>query len=253
MFQQKLIAIMGLIYASASLACASTQCPQFFLKAEVPRVGYVLCNDAYAVGYSTTLKVPLWAAEHLTDESVTRAQSLHGRGKFFVDNRLSVDNASSKMDYRASGYVRGHMVPSGDMQDWQTRNQTYLYSNIVPQDASMNSGPWNQVEQDTRQAALNDGELYVITGPILPSLSETIGPDKITVPTGLFKVVYDAMDDTSAAIMCNNDTPAQCHQISLESLQNLIGFDPVPGLSEYEKIIPLVVEGWPKVVRRSHY
>ncbi|MXV43929.1 DNA/RNA non-specific endonuclease [Saccharibacter sp. 17.LH.SD] len=245
----RLLILCAFFWSDAAMA----DCPQFFVGGQPPQAGQLLCNAGYAVGYSTIYKAPLWAAEHLTDESVPKALALHGRTTFSIDYRLPEEGQTGKVDFHDTIYARGHQAPSGDMPDWPTRIQTYFYSNVVAQDEQMNSGPWNQIEQDTRQAAINDGEIYVVTGPVFPAIPQRIGPDRMAVPMAMFKLVYDALDGGTAAIICQNNTPAHCRQLTPEALEATIGFDPMPGLSGHEKTIPLMIKGWSKVIRRSQY
>ncbi|UMM64415.1 DNA/RNA non-specific endonuclease [Aristophania vespae] len=243
--------IIAFIFYGAIIKSACAFCPQFFPNGIQPKVGTLLCNKGYAVGYSSYYKTPLWSAENLTDDSVQQAQNLHGRSNFYTDYRLSLEDQVGNSDYRNSGYARGHMTPSGDAPDRIKRMQTFLYSNVVPQDSDMNSGPWNQIEQSVRKAAIDDGELYVVTGPIFDQYPLRIGPNKVAVPVALFKIVYDAMDERVAAIQCQNTIPAQCHQTTINDLQEQIGFNPMPGLLPEVKDIPLIVTGWARITRRS--
>lgn len=48
------------------------------------------------------------------------------------------------------------------------------------------------LEAKVRQFAIKEGEIYVVTGPILTKeKSITIGANKVTVPDRYYKVVYD--------------------------------------------------------------
>ena len=74
----------------------------------------------------------------------------------------------------------------------QTMADSFFYSNMSPQKPAFNRGIWKELEALVRYFAITEGKIVVVTGPILPSEPQiTIGPNKVTVPTHYYKVVYD--------------------------------------------------------------
>ena len=67
----------------------------------------------------------------------------------------------------------------------------FIYlSNIY--DDKLNRGIWKRLEEQVRKFALQEGEIMVVTGPVLPKeKSTTIGNNKVMVPDRYYKVVYD--------------------------------------------------------------
>ena len=52
-----------------------------------------------------------------------------------------VGSSASAVDYRKSGYDRGHLAPAGDMKwDVQAMKESFYYSNISPQLPQLNRG-----------------------------------------------------------------------------------------------------------------
>ena len=96
-------------------------------------------------------------------------------------------------DYRKSGYDRGHLAPAADMGfSARTMADSFYMSNMSPQKPQFNRGVWKDLEEQVRRFALDEGEIYVVTGPILPAVKTiTIGSSRVTVPTHFYKVVYD--------------------------------------------------------------
>lgn len=75
--------------------------------------------------------------------------------------------------------------------------ESFFLTNICPQDHNLNCGDWNELEIACRNWANKYGDIYIVAGPILyKGKHETIGPNKVTVPEGFFKVV-----------LCMNGTP----------------------------------------------
>jgi endonuclease G len=68
--------------------------------------------------------------------------------------------------------------------------ETFLLSNVCPQNRNLNSGVWNQIEISCRTWAERHGDIYIVSGPILFNTEhETIGTTGIVVPEAFFKVV----------------------------------------------------------------
>lgn len=58
-----------------------------------------------------------------------------------------------------------------------------------------NRGIWADLENQIRTFAVSEGDIYVVTGPILPETkTKTIGASKMTVPDAYYKVVYDTTE-----------------------------------------------------------
>ncbi|MCV4784831.1 DNA/RNA non-specific endonuclease, partial [Escherichia coli] len=73
----------------------------------------------------------------------------------------------TSQDYSGSGYDRGHMCPSGDRTNSVENNSaTFLMTNMVPQLAANNQGPWEDFESYCRTLASQGNELYIFSGPV---------------------------------------------------------------------------------------
>jgi endonuclease G len=92
-----------------------------------------LCNDEFATLYSYDTKTPLMSYEH-HDTAV----KIKRTGKFHIDNRIPKQYQSVDSDYVKSGYDRGHMSPSGDMEDQLAQDESFQFSNIAPQSSRLN-------------------------------------------------------------------------------------------------------------------
>lgn len=190
----------------------------------------MLCSTSFAVGYSGQAKEPLWSAEHLIEEDITKAQSLQGRALFHEDLRIPPAARSELYDYKHSGWSRGHLAPSGDAPTRETRAETFALSNIVPQDAGLNSGPWNRIESNIRHITEREGELYVVTGPAFVDDMGAIGADQVAVPSALWRAVYVPTLHAVAVVMCENEVPYHCRAVSVDELRLVSGVVPFPAL-----------------------
>ncbi|KAM3612909.1 uncharacterized protein V6R79_016817 [Siganus canaliculatus] len=71
-------------------------------------------------------------------------------------------------DYRYSDYTKGHLNPSMHQMTKDSQKATFTLTNIVPQRAGSNSGPWSVLETEVlnKFQSFCRGSMYVITGGI---------------------------------------------------------------------------------------
>jgi endonuclease G len=80
------------------------------------------------------------------------------------------------------------MTPSGDRTRSAADNSaTFLMTNIIPQLAANNQGPWEEFESYCRTLANQGNELYIISGGA--GNAGTIAQGRIVVPQVTWKVV----------------------------------------------------------------
>ena len=105
---------------------------------------------------------------------------------------------------RSHGYGidRGHMTRSFDRTTGSLDNaRTYLFSNVVPQAADMNQGPWANLENDLGDLARVQGrEVYIITGPA-GNKGTLKNEGKVVIPTSTWKVAVIMPHDQGLANM----------------------------------------------------
>lgn len=148
----------------------------------------LLSHTAYCLSYNKETRCPNWVAWQLTAE--------HADGEWVRSNDYREDYnvpapRATNEDYRGSSWSRGHMCPAGDCKwDANAMSETFLLSNMCPQDKSLNSGLWNRIEMDCRKWAQKYGCIYIICGPLFYNKEhETIGTNKVVVPEAFFKVI----------------------------------------------------------------
>lgn len=183
----------------------------------------------FVLGYNYNNYVPSWVAWILTKDNV-RIKIVGRYNKFMEDTSLKRGMATLK-DYSHSGYDRGHMCPSGDMTwDKLANQETFLLSNICPQDHSLNSGMWNRLESWVRDMAIANDSILVITGPIFDNKTQTIGWNRVVVPTAFFKIIVDiSYPDYKAIafIMPNNKLTGDifAYQCTIKDIEKRTGLN----------------------------
>lgn len=175
----------------ASLSSAFGACEVHYLNGVKPSVtapGRHLCRMGYEVFYSPEKKVSLYAAEYLIPAQMTKQESR--KDDFRPDPELARKERAELKDWRGSGFDRGHLAPAEDMRaDPLKLSQSFLLSNMVPQEPTHNQNIWRRLELNIIGRVRRGEEAYVLTGPSFSGEDERIGKG-VAVPKTLWKVVY---------------------------------------------------------------
>ncbi len=150
----------------------------------------IIDRDGFAVGFSNEKKQALWVIYKLTAEELGDF-GIKRTNRFRPDPEIAA--SALPADYTKSGYDRGHLAPAADMAfSLQTMQDSFVMSNMSPQKPQFNRGIWKRLEEQIRDFAVVEKEIYVVTGPIfLPEDTITIGSNQVAVPSYYYKVVYD--------------------------------------------------------------
>ncbi len=183
----------------------------------------------FDLAYNEIHEQASWVAYVLTRQEVE--SSITDRtDNFRVDTSITSGSATLA-DYRKSGFDRGHLAPAGDMRwDHTAMSESFLLSNMSPQEPSFNRGIWKKLEEQVRKWAVEKDSIYVVTGPVLNSVHSTIGENQVGVPSFYFKVLADlSPPDHSfiAFLLPNQPSSADLSHfaISVDSLESFTGYD----------------------------
>ena len=131
----------------------------------MPAADQILFNRNYVLGYSYYFRQAKWALEIIDPDSA----GLDRSDNFRPDYRIPDIFRADLVDYRGSGYDRGHLVASANQRETELQNsETFLLSNMSPQDPNFNRDIWRELESEVRNLNLKPKilETYVICGPI---------------------------------------------------------------------------------------
>ena len=196
----------------------------------------ILKRDHYTVSYNAETMQPNWVAWRLT-KAHTYGKTPRPQNAFREDKEVAEPRATLA-DYRSRKWSRGHMCPAGDNKwDADAMYDTFLLTNICPQDFDMNDGVWNEIEMACRQWARKYGEVYIVCGPLFTKKNhETIGPHHIPVPEAFFKVVLRLTPEPQAiGFLCRNTaiTGTQDQYVqSVDEVERVTGIDFFPALPD---------------------
>lgn len=224
---------------------------------EMPRelenqVEQILYRKGYIVSYNKNTKCPNWVAWHLTQEHTdgpyprkgvpycTDDGSVYGigivtpetcRNGYIVDMEIEEPRQHLSDWTRDYNMSHGHMCPAGDNKwDKVAMNQSFLLTNMCPQDEKLNVGGWKKLEEKCRTWANQYGDIYIVAGPVFgESNTRMLGEGRIAIPDSFFKVVL-CMQGTPKAIgfLYRNDSSSQSmkdNACSVDDVEEITGFD----------------------------
>jgi len=222
------VLLFALLLTHFSAFALFDQCKDLFPNQQIPsspQAGRDLCFDGFAIYYSPQDKKPIYTVEKLHHKQFL-APHPRRTNQFYEEARLPFAERAQLSDYRGSGYDRGHNAPAGDMHTDQSMAQSFSLANMMPQARQNNQGIWSKnVEEPTRQYIKRaSGDVYVYTGSV--GKSGSIGSGRVTVPSHIFKLVYDPSKNSAWAYWVENTNEANMNPpISYEELVQKTGID----------------------------
>lgn len=188
----------------------------------------IISHLGFTVSYNEDWLIPNWVAYELTNTEVNGTYPR--RGSFCPDPKVKGRTAVT-YDYSNSGYDRGHMAPAADLK-WseQSMLESFYLSNICPQNRNLNSGIWLGLEEAVRDWARNNGAVYVICGPVMGEVFDTIGDNAVAIPQGFFKVICKNVKGLYCSIgfyFPNDSVTGNLFDFakSVDEIERLTGFD----------------------------
>lgn len=237
-----IISILCLFFAAYSFAANVDYLP-------VPS-GELVNHSYYALSYNEPNEQANWVYYVLTDSMVLKGNE-ERTNKFKVD-KLVVTGSAKSSDYTKSGYDRGHLCPAADMGfNSVAMNESFMMSNISPQEPDFNRGIWKELETTVREWAKNKHQIFVATGPIFKDIKGKIGEDEVTVPGYFYKIIYDPepSPEMIAFVLPNakSNRPLTDFAVSTDELEELTGLDffsQLPDDVENNLESSVVLAGW---------
>ena len=212
----------------------------------------ILKRRGYTTSYNSKTKNPNWVAWHLT-KAHTYGSHQRKNEVFTEDADIKAPRATDN-DYYNSRYDRGHMCPAGDNKwDAEAMSESFLFTNVCPQNHGLNKYEWNDLEMQCREWAQKYGAVDIVCGPIYATSGEqkTIGRNKVWVPEAFFKVILCRQGAPKAVgFIYRNEGVKQSRAEALRSvdeIEAITGIDFFPALEdETERKVEAVasLKGW---------
>lgn len=159
---------------------------------------YFLEHSTFVISYDSIDKIPNWVGWHLEKKDMSKGRA---NVKFEQDPLLpSYYEQGKHEDYTNSGYDRGHLCPNADRNAYNLGKETFVMTNVAPQLAQVNRGPWKDFEAFVQEKCNNGYEAYIYAGCL--GYSTEIPPkdlekSAIVVPQTFWKVVLLLRDNNS--------------------------------------------------------
>ena len=241
-----LLLLLTALSAASSALAAPAACPEHFQSGRAPEVLNVrllagtraLCFRGFAILHSATSRTALYSAEYLTRARIAAARGLPRDSEFHPEPALPEEERAELEDYARSGFDRGHLAPSGDMPDEYAQQESFSLANMVPQAPKLNRGIWEGIESAVRKLAEQEGEIYVVTGPVFQG-AELQRVGNVLVPSHTFKAVMSVRRGLAAAYVAKNVETAPWAVINMAQLADLTGLDVFPTLPAGARTVAL--------------
>lgn len=223
------------------------------VKSSKVRAEHILHRIAYTTSYNKETRNANWVSWTLTREHTDGPFSRKGvpycdeKGKALGISSFSPEivRYSYFMDMQAprprqehsdwrdhpADIDHGHMCPAADCR-WskEVMNQSFLLTNMCPQNHTLNEDDWNTLEDRCRTWANKYGEIFIVAGPIYyDGVKNTFGANKIAIPDAFFKVILCMKNNPKAiGFIYKNDAsrqPMRNQVKSVDEVEEITGFD----------------------------
>lgn len=144
---------------------------------------FLVAHTGYILSYNRSRGAANWVAWHLSASDI----GSFDQDAFAPDTALPQASQIRPGVYLRSGFDKGHVCPAKDRSTTEAINrETYLMSNMQPQDPRLNRVTWKSLEDYTRREVRRGNEAYIYAG-----CYGTKGrlQNKVTIPTNCWKVV----------------------------------------------------------------
>ena len=208
---------------------------------------FIVRRPQYTASYSYVRGTPNWVSYNL---EATHFGAEDRCDCFTFDPELPASFPRyTTADYTGAGTIagygidRGHLARSFDRTSASLDNATtYYFTNIVPQAADNNQGPWAAMENYLGDLArFEDREVYIVTG-VAGSKGSVKNEGRITIPAQVWKVALvlprdaglanvDRWDDaTVIAVILPNDAGIrtvnwETYKTTVDAVEALSGYD----------------------------
>src|SRR4051794_24817866 len=187
---------------------------------------------------------------------------------------LAATTALCRLQDHETNYDQGHLAPNGDfIANEAMMLNTYLYSNMTPQQDYFNEHTWKWLETLVRQWCQKRGDLFVISGAVFDqdgdhrrdadSAARRVPPhNRVAIPTHFYKIIFNkhklGKDECIAILLPHNNDkhPANTwvsyvtsNITTIAEIEKRTGINFLPGVStskraEMEKFKASAL--WPK-------
>ncbi|KAE8584272.1 hypothetical protein XENTR_v10020890 [Xenopus tropicalis] len=227
----------------------------------LPGLSQLKSRESYVLSYDPRLRGPAWVLEHLSPERLHGSAERQGCD-FQEDVSVHQYHRAANSDFKGSGFDRGHLAAAANHK-WSQKamDETFILSNIYPQNPHLNQKAWNNLERYCRSVTKKNKNVYVCTGPLfLPRREpdgnmyvkyQVIGSNNVAVPTHFFKVVvlekFSGEIELRSYVMPNHPVdeqiPLERFLVPIESIERAAGLLFVPNILKNTNNLKAITAG----------
>ncbi|XP_068105912.1 endonuclease G, mitochondrial [Hyperolius riggenbachi] len=227
----------------------------------LPGFSQLKTRKSHALSYDTRLRGPAWVLEQLNVDRI-RGTAERQNSEFTEDESVHPYHRASNLDYQGSGFDRGHLAAAANHRwNQQAMDETFILSNVYPQNPNLNRIAWNNLEKYCRSLTRSNKNVYVCTGPLfLPKKEadgkmyvkyQVIGANNVAVPTHFFKVVvlekFNGELELRPYVMPNCpvdvNIPLERFLVPIESIERASGLLFVPNILKTTNNLKAITAG----------
>jgi endonuclease G len=181
-------------------------------------------HNNYITTFSKSKNYPVKVEWWITSSKLTCKTPLKRENSFKADPNIDLDTKFND-DYLNSGYDRGHMCPAADnlCLSKSILGESFYFTNISPQQHSLNSGDWLTLENYSRDLAMKYDSIHVWSG----NVGEIKRIKDVSVPEYCWKVIYiNKTKSWDAFIFKNNKSKPdgiEDNRVKLSEIEKLTG------------------------------
>ncbi|GAB2195866.1 DNA/RNA non-specific endonuclease [Sessilibacter sp. MAH4] len=238
---KKLLLVLSFFLASTEVFAVNSQhCPGS-CPSGTPSSNFVVFRDPYTLSNNATTKFADWVAYRITPSTIQGGRSRN----FRADPILFPSRTLEPNDYDGAavqiGTDRGHQAPLASLGAFSNFEVLNYLSNVTPQAAGLNQGPWNILEDRVRRLVQTGGfsEVFVLTGPLYEFFFASLpnADESHRIPSGYWKVLYTNVNGNiqTAAFIMEQTTPRSANfcfqQVTIDEVEFRSRLNLFPNLS----------------------
>jgi len=233
----------------------------------------LLVQGGYVMDHDDDLRVAVWVGYRLTAKDRIDAKGKDRVNCFRRDPRIPTALTGDPSDYNEPRFDQGHMANDADLKDDLVEQlNSYVMSNIAPQECRLNRGIWLSLESLTRDWASMYDTIYVMSGAIFDRDGDSVrdddsdaqrmesrnGLERVAVPSQFFKIIVRRDDEGYKSITFlieNTNDPHGATWVavrpdilqavsSIEQVEDLGDLILFPDLNRNRLIESFAGEGW---------
>jgi endonuclease G len=189
-----------------------------------------ICRTDYAVNIDYKTKVANYVVEHIEPSHLLT--KVKRKNDFREDKIIPVQFRATLEDYSGEKYDRGHLAPAADFSyDKFVMSESFLLSNMIPQNKYNNRIIWRVLEEHVRGLA-KKYDTYVITGTVFYPTHKSIG-NGVGVPDEIYKIVITNGNKLSAYLFPNKAIKSmkfERYKVSVAEIEKITEIDFSPSI-----------------------